>query len=132
MQYFCPECFLPIPADACAQPCPRCGTVASEWEATHSYTERLIHALRHPNPEVRMGAILTLGNRGEARAALPLAQCALAHPTDVVQGLEIVRSLRKLPNSLDRVAALALLLDHPARAIRRAATREIAMVSTTE
>lgn len=75
-----------------------------------------------------MGAILTLGNRGEVQAALPLAQCALAYPIDVVQSLEIVRSLRKLPNSPERAAALALLLHHPARAVRRAATCETATV----
>lgn len=128
MQYFCPACFAPIPADDREAPCPHCGTVASVWATTHDYTERLIHALGHPNPETRMGAILSLGNRGEARAAVPLARCALAHPIDVVQALEIVRSLGKLPTGPERAAALQLLLHHPARAVRRVAG-EIATVA---
>lgn len=125
MQYFCQWCCAPIPADAVAQPCPRCGAVAAEWDATHSYTERLIQALCHPNAEARMGSIISLGNRGDPRAALPLARCALAHPSDVVQGIEIVRSLRKLPAGPEHAAALHLLLRHPARAVRRAVQWEL-------
>jgi len=132
MQFFCPACFAELPVSDPEQPCPRCGTVASAWEAGHSYTERLIHALGHPNSEARMGAILTLGNQGEVRAALPLARCALAHPIDVVQSLEIIRSLSKLPHGPERAAALGLLLEHPARAVRRAARRETAVVGTTD
>lgn len=132
MQFFCPACFAELPASDPEQPCPHCGVVASAWEAGHSYTERLIHALGHPNPEARMGAILTLGNQAEVRAAIPLAQCALAHPIDVVQSLEIVRSLHKLPTSPERAVALALLIDHPARAVRRAAMCETATVDPTD
>ncbi len=65
-----------------------------------------------------MGAIITLGNQRDERAALPLAQCALRHPIDIVQNLEILRSLRKLPCGTGRDAALAMLQNHPSRPIR--------------
>jgi hypothetical protein len=39
---------------------------------------------------------------------------------DVVQGLEIVRSLEKLPPGRQLDQALAMLSRHPARAIRKA------------
>jgi hypothetical protein len=44
-----------------------------------------------------MAAIISLGNRCEPLTAVPLAECALAHPIDVVQALETVRSVSKLP-----------------------------------
>jgi hypothetical protein len=68
-----------------------------------------------------MMAIMTLGNRREPAAAVPLAECAFDHPLDVVQGLEIVRSLEKLPPGRQLDQALAMLSRHPARAIRKAA-----------
>jgi len=65
-----------------------------------------------------MGAIITLGNQRDDRAAMPLAQCALRHPVDIVQSLEILRSLQKLPRGKERDAALAMLQNHPSRPIR--------------
>ncbi|MGQ9667277.1 MAG: selenium-dependent molybdenum cofactor biosynthesis protein YqeB [Anaerolineae bacterium] len=100
--------------------CPACGVDIAEWEQSHTYTERLVHALRHPNPEARMSAIITLGNRGDAGAALPLAECALAHPLDVTQGLAVVESIRRLPRGAEKQAALRLLRRHPSRLIRQA------------
>jgi HEAT repeat protein len=120
MQYYCPACFAEIPFADRDKPCAVCGTVAAEWARTRSYTERLLHALKHPNSEVRMAAIISLGNRREPLAAVPLAECALAHPIDVVQALEIVRSVSKLPAAPERATALALLAEHPARAVRTA------------
>lgn len=117
MQYYCPACFVQVAFADRDKPCSVCGTSASEWERTHTYKDRLMHALAHPNSEVRMAAIITLGNRREPQAAVPLAACALAHPIDVVQALEIVRSVRKLPTGPERAMALALLAQHPARAV---------------
>lgn len=71
-----------------------------------------------------MGAIISLGLRGEPRAALPLAECAQRHPADVVQGLQIVKSLGQLAESPERTQALtALARTHPARAVRAAAAQ---------
>jgi HEAT repeat protein len=118
MHVFCPGCFAE--AGLADRPCPRRGGVAPAWEARPGYTARLIHALRYPHPEARRGAIITLGNRRDVRAALPLAECALAHALDSVQGMAIVCSLGKLPDGPARAAALARLAGHSARAIRRA------------
>lgn len=123
MQFYCPVCFAEITGDQQDAPCPVCGATPAEWRQ-RDYTDRLIHALGHPNPEVRMGAIISLGNRREPRAAIPLAECALAHPIDVVQALAIVDALRTIEPSPERDRALTLLAGHPARAVRRAAVRE--------
>lgn len=123
MQFYCPVCFAEIAEDQQDAPCPVCGVTLEEWRR-RDYTDRLIHALRHPNPEVRMGAIISLGNRREPQAAVPLAECALAHPIDVVQALAIVEALRTIEPSLERDRALDLLANHPARAVYWAAAQE--------
>jgi len=68
-----------------------------------------------------MAAVISLGNRGDLKAAVPLARCALEHPTDIVLAREIVAALRKLPGGPQKEAALTLLQGHPAPAVRKAA-----------
>ncbi|MBO9324540.1 MAG: HEAT repeat domain-containing protein [Roseiflexus sp.] len=122
MQFYRPGCFAEVAADERDTPCRVCGARIEEWER-RDYTERLIHALGHPNPEVHMGAIISLGNRRDPRAALPLAECALAHPVDVVQALAVVRALHAIPLAPERDMALDMLATHPARTVRRAVAR---------
>lgn len=118
--YYCPACFAEIQREVSI--CLTCGVDIQRWEEAHSsYGERLIHALKHPNLEARMGSIITLGNCKTIEAAIPLAECALAHPIDVWQDMEIIRALRKFPNSLEKATALRMLLKHPARVIREEA-----------
>jgi hypothetical protein len=114
---FCPNCFDDIGPDA--EICESCRINVKEWMAQKSYTERLIHALNHPIAEVRMGAIISLGKLKEVKAAVPLAQCALEHPIDIVQGLEIIRALRQMHFTREVEQGLKMLSKHPARAIRR-------------
>jgi hypothetical protein len=72
-----------------------------------------------------MGAIISLGNQGNEGAAVPLATCALEHPHDIVQNLEIVHSLEKIPDCAQRRSAVRLLESHPSHMIRaRVATME--------
>jgi HEAT repeat protein len=88
--------------------------------AHKSYTERLIHALSHPIAEVRMSAIISLGKLKEVKAAVPLAQCALVHPIDVIQGLEIIHALKQMDVEREVATSLEMLTRHPARAIQEA------------
>jgi hypothetical protein len=118
VQFFCPNCFHEVGSPQ--GKCPACGVDMETWQQPYSYTERLIHALNHPISEVRMGAIISLGHQKAVLAAVPLAQCALQHVKDVVQGLEIVRSLSKLPNSPEQNEALTMLKQHPSRVIQEA------------
>jgi hypothetical protein len=115
---YCLHCFTMLPASA--EVCPHCGADPAEWPG--GYAERLIHALLHPLTEVRMRAILALGLRGEAEAAEALTACALRHPADVVEGLEIVRSLARIAEATGQWHALARIVrDHPGHAVWQAA-----------
>lgn len=104
--YYCPAYFAKIAANDSI--CPVCGVDIHQWEQEHpAYEDRLINALKHPNSEARMGSIITLGNRANPKAAIPLAECALTYSIDFWQAMEIVRSLRKLLNSPEKKQSLA-------------------------
>ncbi len=121
---YCPGCFAQI--EAAAERCLACGLDLQRLSA-RDYRAKLLAALHHPLSEVRMRAIIALGWRGEADAAQPLAECALRHPTDVVEGLQIVESLAGLRDTPAREGALrTLAATHPARAVRSAARRRLA------
>jgi HEAT repeat protein len=118
---YCLSCFSLIPAGA--EICPVCGARADAFTAL-DYREKLVHALLHPLDDVRMRAIIALGLRGEAETANALVECALRHPADVVEGLEIVRSLARVKDAGAGRDALAMLRDrHPAHAVREEAAR---------
>lgn len=117
--HYCPNCFTEIPPGT--EYCPHCGTRLADWKNTLNYQERLIHALGHPLSDVRMRAIISLGNRGEESAITPLLACAFRHPSDVVEGLEIVNALRKLPGDPRHRALEQLAATHPAHAVRERA-----------
>jgi len=70
-----------------------------------------------------MAAVISLGNRRDATASLPLVRRALKHPTDIDLALEITEALKKLPVGPERDEALTLLKTHPAQAVRQAAAR---------
>jgi HEAT repeat protein len=116
---FCPGCYRQIPLRL--ETCPHCGVSLSGFEAK-SYSDRLISALGHPLADVRMRAIIALGLRGEIAAQGALVECALRHPVDVVEGLEIVSSLRRIREAGAGDEALqTLAVRHPAQAVRSAA-----------
>jgi HEAT repeat protein len=113
---FCPNCYARIPVDAAI--CPHCRATLNDWQEK-AYPDRLIDALGHPLSEVRMRAIIALGWRKERTAEKPLVDCALRHPIDVIEGLEIVNSLNLIRDSgSDDTALRFLSLHHAARAVR--------------
>jgi HEAT repeat protein len=130
-QFFCPACFAEVEADASV--CPHCSVdIAGADEASRDYVAKLIHALRHPIEQTRMGAIIALGAIRQDRAAGPLVDCALDWPLDVWQGIEIIRSLRQLPwTDATRQALMRLRDEHPAAPLRRAAAGAVRAFEVT-
>jgi diadenosine tetraphosphate (Ap4A) HIT family hydrolase len=91
------------------------------------YQEKLLAALDHPLADVRMRAILALGLRQQPEPAPALLACALRHPVDVIEGMEIVNSLSRLDHGRPLFAELkTLAAGHPAHAVRAAALRSSA------
>ena len=121
--FFCPACFTEI--DPAATRCPACGANVQAWR-DRSYAERLLQALHHPLADVRMVAIDTLGRLRVPDAAAALADCAMRHPHDPVQGVAILRTLEQQPRDPAWTAAMRTLCDHPVAAVARDATRALA------
>jgi len=116
---FCMNCFARVSTDDTV--CPACGQRVAEL-SERDYRDKLLHALEHPLADVRMRAVHALRLRAEAPTADPLAQCALKHPVDVVQGLLIIDALGAMKDSVEgRRALLLLSAEHPAHAVRAAA-----------
>ena len=115
---YCTWCFAEIPLDA--QVCPDCGTNLDDYARHTPYPDRLIHALHHPLSETRMGAIIALGKQADPHTIGALADCALEHDGDVIEGLEILHSLAEMPagDPLLKAALQRLAEQHPAHAVR--------------
>jgi hypothetical protein len=125
-EIYCMNCFSLIPAEV--KFCHVCGEHMAGLSAQH-YRVKLLHALQHPLDDVRMRAIIALGLRREAGTAMPMAECALRHPLNIEEGIEVVNALKKFPPSADGRRALEMLAhDHSAHAVRAAA--EIALQRT--
>jgi HEAT repeat protein len=123
---FCPACFMPLSQEA--DVCPACGARMAEL-SERSYREKLVHALLHPLADIRMRAIIALGWRGEPETAEALVACALRHPLDVVQGLEIINSLDQMKDAMVRQATLSIVhAQHPAHAVREGAARALGLL----
>ena len=70
--FFCPNCWMEV--EESDKICPRCGTNIEKWRARHDYSERLIAALRHPEPSTPVRVAWVLGERKEERAVEPLTE----------------------------------------------------------
>ncbi len=72
--FFCPSCWAEIGERE--DPCPRCGCQVAERLDGASYTERLIAALSHPEPETPLRAATILGMRRDHDAVFHLVRTA--------------------------------------------------------
>ncbi|CUB00269.1 hypothetical protein [Thiomonas bhubaneswarensis] len=118
---YCTWCFAEIPLDA--KVCPDCGTNLDDYARHTPYADRLIHALRHPLSETRMGAIIALGKQAQPNTIGALTECAMDNRGDVIESLEILHSLAQMPACPALKQALQhLAQNHPAHAVRVKAT----------
>ena len=81
MIYFCPSCGNEIKNE---DVCPECGVDLKEL-AQEGYEEKLIRALRHPEPTVPVRAATILGELGSQAAVEPLIELALSTPNPYIQ-----------------------------------------------
>lgn len=126
-QQYCGECFALFARDDSR--CPLCGAETAVL-TYRDYQQKLVHALEHPLADVRMRAIIALGLRGEIGIADALVDCALRHPTDVVEGLEIVRSLASILGGRHNSRPLQrLVAEHPGHAIQLVAIQALSRLT---
>jgi HEAT repeat protein len=124
LTYFCPTCWSEVGA---ATICPNCGADLSGFSGK-SYEEKLILALRHPEPTVPIRAATILGELGSQVAVDSLVNLAFTSPDPYIQEAA-VESLGRIGDS----RALTCL-DHLSRegAVRVRAAAELALKAIQE
>jgi HEAT repeats len=70
--YFCPSCWCEV---GTVNVCPKCGADLRDF-AGETYEQKLIRALRHPEPTVPIQAAVILGKLGSRAAVKPLIELA--------------------------------------------------------
>lgn len=70
--YYCPSCWYEVGREI---NCPQCGADVRDC-ADESYEQKLIRALRHPEPTVPVRAAKILGDLGSKAAVGPLIEVA--------------------------------------------------------
>lgn len=81
LTYFCPSCWSEAGA---VSTCPNCGADLRNFSGK-SYEEKLILALRHPEPTVPVRAATILGELGSRAAVEPLIDVATSAKDPYVQ-----------------------------------------------
>jgi HEAT repeat protein len=105
LTYYCPSCWNQVRNGS---DCASCGADLGQF-ASESYEQKLIRALRHPEPTVPIRAATVLGMLGSQPAVEPLIDVALSSadpyiPETAVTALGNIRDPRALPclNRLSR------------------------------
>lgn len=144
---FCPRCYA---ENRDQEFCQACG-----WPLTQasrdSYLQKLIWALRHPEPETRIRAVTLLGQLGdEARPALPELEAMLKSSGDLFLRAEVIKSIAMVagadavPMALDglqdpavivrlaAVSSLGMLLGELPRGLRQSVTAALTLAATAD
>ena len=112
--FYCPGCWHDFDEDLVR--CPDCGLVIHEFWESKDYFEKLIVALRHPEPTTPIRAAWLLGKIKDPRAVVALI--------DIVKGTNdfyLAREAVKALGAIDTIQTryfLRTLADHPVRMIR--------------
>lgn len=125
--FFCPQCFAQIAPHI--RVCPRCGIDIVDYLRDTPYPERLLHALRHPESEARMSAVIGLGRLAYAPATQPLLDSLMAWPADVVQGEQVIDSLVRIGTPDARQGLKFMTEAHPSAVIRHLAAERWARLA---
>lgn len=121
---FCPRCYA---ENKDQEFCRSCG-----WPLTQtsrdSYLQKLIWALRHPEPETRLRAVTLLGQTGtEARPALPELKAMLRSSKDLFLRGEVIKSIALIARA-DAVPVLLDGLKDPGVLVRVAAASSLGIL----
>lgn len=108
MVFYCPNCWKELPGEQ--QLCPHCGQKISSWDEK-AFTDKLLQALSHPEPETQMRAVYLLGERRTQEAVGVLTQLFRRTPNPFLKG-EVVEAIGKIGG--DSVFSLLMeALHHP-------------------
>jgi len=125
MTFFCPACWAEV--SAALGDCPRCGVDMDRYARSTRYVEKLISALRHPEPQTVRRAAWILG-RLRAREAVAALLCVGEQERDPYVVESVVEALGEIGDERAR-AFLQRCAAHGAVRVRRAARGALARLA---
>ena len=115
MHYYCPKCFSDFSEDE--HICPVCGLDIHAFYDPKDYIDKLILALKHPEPSTPVRAAWLLGKIGEERAVEMLIECF--KDTDDLYLVEAVANALGEFGGKQAIGFLESQRDHPAFMVRK-------------
>jgi HEAT repeat protein len=91
--FFCPRCWVTLAEER--PKCPACGCDVAAYLAGKTYTQRLIEALSHPEPETPVRVAYILGLRGD-REAVPALVATASRTPDVYLAMACLDALARI------------------------------------
>lgn len=115
------DCWKEIPGAQTV--CPHCDHKISSWDEK-AFTDKLLQALSHPEPETAIRAVYLLGERRTQEAVGVLTQLFRRTPNPFLKG-EVVEAIGKIGG--DSVFSLLMeALHHPSFIVRGEAAKALA------
>ena len=121
MIFFCPNCWKEIPGAEGV--CPHCDHKISSWDEK-AFTDKLLQALSHPEPETQGRAVYLLGEKKTTKALDALARLFRRSKNPFLQS-EVIEAMGKIGGD----AVFFLLteaLHHPSFIVRGEAAKALA------
>jgi len=123
--FYCVECWREMPPEATT--CPACGADAERLSSERSYVQKLIAALKHPEPETPVRAAWLLGQL-RATEAVPVLTRVVQESPDPYLVEAAVEALGQIGDPTCR-ATLAWAACEGAVRVRRAAAEALRRLS---
>jgi HEAT repeat protein len=128
MRFYCTNCWAEVAESATI--CPKCGDDIVARQARSDYVEKLIAALRHPEPTTPIRAAWILGERREPVAVEPL--CRLVRESrDAFIVESVVEALGKIGDA-HALTVIESATRHPSPRVRNAAKKALAQLRRTK
>lgn len=125
--FFCPSCWETLEEDQ--DPCLHCGCKVSDYLQAKSYTQRLIEALNHPEPETPVRAAYILGVRRD-REAMPFLVAKAESTKDVYLAMTCLDALARIGGQ-DAVKGISRFCTDPRVMVSRRANDLLAGLGDT-
>jgi HEAT repeat protein len=125
VRFYCPKCWINFAENL--DLCPQCGLDIRQFWASKDYVEKLILALNHPEKTTPIRTAWILGKLREPRAAKALNEL-IEKTDDVYLVVAAVKALGEI-GTLEAIASLEALRQHPAKMVREACRKILEQIS---
>jgi HEAT repeat protein len=121
--FYCPYCWKELPSEQ--QVCAHCHERISSWDEK-AFTDKLLHALSHPEPMTQMRAVYLLGEKRITEAVGALRKLFRRSKNPFLQS-EIIEAAGKIGDEV-AVSLLMEALNHSSFIVRGEAVRSLTKI----